>query len=144
MGATAPRLQQLAWLDEQGNIKSNNNGLLGASAPRLQQLAWMNEAGEISSVGNGLLGASAPVVSPVQLMNLGLLSGMKDKAIDSGFVNTDGLGELNNRVDGLKSQASDLKDSTIDTAAFAGSLVDTDAVKAAAAEKAAGAAVVAG
>ena len=77
-------------------------------------------------------------------MNLGLLSGMKDKAIDSGFVNTDGLGQLNNKVDGLKGQAMDLKDSALDTAAFAGSLVDTEAVKAAAAEKAAGATIVAG
>lgn len=60
---------------------------------------------------------------------------MKDKAVNSGFVNADALDQFGGKVDNLKSQASDLKDSAIDTASAAGNIVNTDAIKDAASQK---------
>ena len=52
LGASAPlgaaRLQNLAWLDQNGNVQSikqqNGMGVLGAAAP-FQHLAWLGENG---------------------------------------------------------------------------------------------------
>lgn len=101
--------------------------MLGAAAPRLQQLSWLDERGEIQSVQTGMLGSAAP-----RLINLGLLSGAKDAAMGSGFINKDAADQLGNKMNGLKDQANDLKDNAKETASFATNIIDTDAVQAAA------------
>ena len=61
-------LQNLAWLDEDGQITSIKNGMLGSSAPSLENLAWLGKDGKVhhteqNAAMNGakLLGASAPL-----------------------------------------------------------------------------------
>ena len=69
--------------------------MLGASAPHmdLQNLAWLGEDGQVHAVNqnnqNGglpMLGASSPM-----LVNLNRFTDMRDKVIDSKYVNKENL-----------------------------------------------------
>lgn len=107
LGATAPQLQNLAWLGADGKVHTvpQSNGLhmdgmvgapaprmLGATAPHLQNLAYLGSDGKVHTVpnnhlegmrGSPMLGATAPHVA---LVNLGLLSDLKHKAVEHGLV----------------------------------------------------------
>ena len=77
LGAGNPNaMQNLAWLDENGNVKTvnSNGGLLGSGNPNaLQNLAWLDANGNVKTVksNGGLLGSSMqPRVAARPLMNL--------------------------------------------------------------------------
>jgi len=65
-------LQNLAWLDEDGQIhslqgKDGNGMMLGASAPSLESLAWLGKDGKVHHTEQSAASNGAPNLGSVGL-----------------------------------------------------------------------------